>query len=187
MNHHSRKNISLGGQHLLIWILMILAIITLFLLGFKWIRAFHLFFGFAWWGMLFFLNLILLPSMNEMSRSGKYEVLGRVFPKIFKLATVNGFMAVSLGWLLALEYFAQWNITYFFQTSINILFLTAISVITLLYLFHLILERNEIETVLKAVEKENDEEVNKLLDHLQLVPRIGFIILTLGALIMFIH
>lgn len=86
-----------------------------------------------------------------------------------------------------MEYFAQWNITYFFQTSINILFLTAISVITLLYLFHLILERNEIETVLKAVEKENDEEVNKLLDHLQLVPRIGFIILTLGALIMFIH
>lgn len=181
------RRLTLGGQHLFIWILMLVSIAILSPLGFKWIRAAHLFFGFAWCGMVLFLNVILLPAMKQMTKAGRYEVLGWVFPKIFKTATVNGFMAVTLGWLMALEYIARWDFSYFLQSNINLMFLIGISAITFLYCVHLFLERNEIDTVLKAIESEDDEEVNKLLEDLQLIPRIGLAVLTLGALLMFIH
>ncbi len=181
------RKFDLGGQPIGIWGLMVISIAILSPLGFKWVRAFHLFFGFAWWGMLLFLNIVLLPGMKQMSKAARYEVLGWVFPRIFRTATVVGFMAVVFGWILALHYIANWNLSYFWKSTLNIIFLFGLVVITLLYCFHLFLERNEIETVQKAMTRENDKEVNKLLNHLELIPRIGLTILTLGALLMFIH
>ncbi len=181
------QNFSLGGQKISVWVVLILFTAVVGQGSIQWIRAFHIVFGFSWWGMVFFLNFILLPAMKKMTQSTKYEVLGTVFPRIFKTATVSGFLTVSLGWIYALRFYAKGDFSYFYSSLVNILFTIGIVAITCLYLFHLILERNEIDTVLKALETEDDAAVNKLIAHLQLIPRVGFSIMTIGVALMFIH
>jgi hypothetical protein len=155
-----------------------------------WIRAVHMVSGFIWWGMVFFINFNLLPAFPKLSSQTKLELLGHVFPRVFRNATTFGFLSVSVGWYFALEYFAFWNFGYFFSSLINFLFFVGISLLTGLYLFHIFLERHEINLlrdVGQGIVTFEEEKVQSLVSHLLRLPRIGFAIQSFAVILMFIH
>lgn len=171
-------------------ILLISVFIVIINLGALWIRPAHIISGFIWWGMVFFINFLILPIFPKLTQTTQFELLGKLFPRIFQFATVFGFFTISFGWFYALEFFAHWQISYFFANSINFVFLIAISLITLLYGFHLFLERKEIDLISKIANSEityEDKEVQNLVSQLLVIPRVGFALQTLAVLIMFIH
>jgi hypothetical protein len=140
--------------------------------------------------MVFFINFIIIPVFPKLSSSTQYEILGNVFPRIFKTATIFGFFTVGLGWFYALDVYANWDLSYFTSSFINTLFLIGISAVTLLYLFHLFLERNEINLISNIATgriKYEDDKVQTLIKHLMRIPRIGFLIQTTAIVLMFIH
>lgn len=166
---------------------MLILLAFMLTLEYRWQRAIHIVSGFMWWGMVFFLVWILLPIFSSFTKATQYEVLGTVFPRIFKTATVVGFFTVSLGWYIALDEFAQWNLSYFTTPLINVLFLIGLLLVTGLYMFHLFLENNEIETVVLALSTESDEKIDKLISNLRRIPYIGFTIMTSAVILMFVH
>ena len=159
-------------------------------LGGRWIRSVHMISGFVWWGMVFFINFIIIPVFPKLSNTTQYEILGKIFPRIFKTATIFGFFTVGLGWFYALDVYVKWDYSYFHSSFINILFSLGIVAVTLLYLFHLFLERSEINLIASIASgkvKYEDDEVQTLIKHLMRIPRIGFIIQTTAIILMFIH
>ncbi len=180
-------------RQILKWFTVFLITIIILLLHIRWRITVHIVAGFAWWGMVFFLVFILLPIFPKMSRKTRYEVLGFVFPRIFRTASVVGFLTVVVGWYIALNDLANWNFSYFFENISNALFLISIVLVTSLFGFHVFLERQEIQTCTACVEKalakteENDEEIEILISHLQKIPKVGFVILNISLLMMFVH
>jgi hypothetical protein len=69
--------------------------------------------------------------------------------------------------------------------------LIGILLVTGLYLFHLFLENKEIRLAFHILEEPNNTEISKKIDNLlgkiQIIPYVGFTILTTGVFLMFIH
>ena len=170
--------------------IIVITYILVILLGPRWIRPVHMISGFVWWGMVFFINFIIIPVFPKLSSTTQFEILGNVFPRIFRTATIFGFFTVGLGWFFALDEYANWDLSYFTHSLVNILFLIGITAVTLLYLFHLFLERSEINLIAKIATgkiKYEDERVQSLIAHLMRIPRIGFIIQSTAIVLMFVH
>jgi uncharacterized membrane protein len=150
----------------------------------KWRRIIHITSSVAWWGMVFFLNFILLPVFSKMSPTTQHEVIGYVIPRIFRGANILGFFSVGMGWRNALE-IANKDFSYFFRSK------TLGILATGLFLFHLFLEKAEIEIAMRAANKDtldlDDPEVKELMKKIQLIPMGGFLIMSLSALTMLLH
>lgn len=181
------------NQQILKWSTVFIFTVIVFSLDFRWRLAVHMVSSFSWWGMVFFLVFILLPVFPKLSRIPRFEILGNVFPRIFRTASVVGFLTVFVGWYVALNDLARWNFNYFFANTSNTLFLISILLVTGLFTFHLILERKEIDKCTACAEKalvstkEGDKEIEALIGHLQKIPKVGFTILNFALLLMFIH
>ncbi|MHA1976443.1 MAG: hypothetical protein ACW98F_14890 [Candidatus Hodarchaeales archaeon] len=153
-------------------------------------RIVHILSSFAWWGMVFFLVFILLPVLNRMSSITQQEIIGFVVPRIFRAASIAGFFSVGMGWRNAME-IINGDLNYFFSNGVNFFLLIGGLLATGLYIFHLFLEHQEIEIAMRAKEsasmKLDDPEIKKLLNKIQIIPLIGFLIMTTSALTMLIH
>jgi hypothetical protein len=181
-----------SGRYLLIkWVIIVLIFFFTITLEYRWRRMIHIITGFMWWGMVFFLVTILLPRIGRMKKSTQYEIVGYLIPRIFRTVSVVAFFAVFLGWYNTLNDISNWNINYFFLRNENSLFLVGILVVTGLYLFHLFLENREISLAFYILKETDNAEMpmkaDKLLAKIRIIPNIGFTILTLGVILMFIH
>ena len=95
-----------------------------------------------------------------------------------------------MGWRNALE-IANKDFSYFFTDLRPFLLLIGGLFATGLYLFHLFLEKAEIEIALRAANEDSldldDPEVKELMKKIQLIPMGGFLIMSLSALTMLLH
>ncbi|MFX1537172.1 MAG: hypothetical protein ACFFDI_23425, partial [Promethearchaeota archaeon] len=73
------------------WIIIIILFLFSLSLEYKWRRAIHIVTGFAWWGMVFFLVFILIPSLSKIKKDSQYDIIGFVIPRIFRTASSVGF------------------------------------------------------------------------------------------------
>ncbi|MHA2295977.1 MAG: hypothetical protein ACXAEU_03430 [Candidatus Hodarchaeales archaeon] len=177
-------------QLVLRWVVIIVVFLLSLFLDWSWRRIIHVVTSFAWWGMVFFLVFILLPVINKMSPHTQHEIIGFVIPRIFRTASIAGFFSVGMGWRNALE-LANWDVMHFFSNTREMTLLFGGLLGTGLYLFHLFLERAEIELAMRASSSASldleDPEVKDLLKKIQIIPVVGFLIMSLSALTMFIH
>ena len=181
-----------SGRYLFIkWVLIIVIFYFTLTLEYRWRRMIHIITGFMWWGLVFFLTTILIPRIGRMKTSTQHEIIGFLIPRIFRTVSVVGFFAVFIGWYNTLNNIIYWNVEYFFLRVENLLFLIGILLVTGLYLFHLFLENKEIGLAFSILEEPDDVEikknVNDLIRKIQVIPYIGFTILTTGVILMFIH
>ena len=156
----------------------------------EWRRIIHITSSFAWWGMVFFLNFILLPVFAKMSPRTQHEVVGYVIPRIFRGASILGLFSVGMGWRNAIG-IANKDFNYFFSDLKPFLLFLGGVLATGLYLFHLFLENAEIDIAMRAANEDSldldDPEVQELLKKIKLIPMGGFLIMSLSAFTMFIH
>jgi len=172
------------------WVIIIAIFLIAQLLTSEWRRIIHISASVAWWGMVFFLNFILLPVFSKMSPRTQHEVIGYVIPRVFRGASIFGFFSVGMGWRNALE-IANKDFSYFFTDLRPFLLLIGGTLATGLYLFHLFLEKAEIEIALRAANEDSldleDPEVKELMKKIQLIPMGGFLVMSLAALTMLLH
>ena len=125
-----------------------------------------------------------------MSPRTQHEVIGYVIPRVFRGASIFGFFSVGMGWRNALE-IANKDLSYFFTDLRPFLLLIGGTLATGLYLFHLFLEKAEIEIAMRAANEDSldldDPEVKELMKKIQLIPMGGFLIMSLAALTMLLH
>jgi hypothetical protein len=186
-----RERISeIDKSFLLRWSLVLVIFAVTQVLDWAGRRIVHILSSFAWWGMVFFLVFILLPVLKRMSAITQQEIIGLVVPRIFRAASIAGFFSVGMGWRNAME-IANRDFGYFFSNGVNFLLLIGGLLATGLYLFHLFLEHQEIELAMRVQESAtielDDPEVKVLINKIQIIPIIGFLIMTTSALTMFIH
>ncbi|MFX1250942.1 MAG: hypothetical protein ACFFCZ_04990 [Promethearchaeota archaeon] len=173
------------------WIIIIILFLFSLSLEYKWRRAIHIITGFAWWGMVFFLVFILIPSLSKMKKDSQYDIIGFVIPRIFRTASSVGFFTTGMGWYNAIFEIANMDISYFFIRVENTLLLIGMLMVTGLYIFHLFLESKEIKLAFKIANQDIDDftksEVENFLSKIRIIPTVGFLILTTAVLLMFIH
>jgi len=172
------------------WTVIIVVFILIQFLHWFWFRVIHVVASFAWWGMVFFLAFILLPVFNKMNPSTQHQVVGLVIPRVFRTASILGFFSIGMGWRSAFE-MAHWDFSHFFSSGEDIILLFGGLLGTCLYIFHIFLERKEINIALRISTLSSldlkDPKVNDLLKKIKIIPRVGFVIISLAALTMFLH
>jgi uncharacterized membrane protein len=177
-------------EHVLKWTVVIVVFIFTQFLDWPWRRLIHTITSFAWWGMVFFLVFILLPTIGRMNSQTQHEVIGFIIPRIFRTVSVVGFFSVGMGWRSAFE-LADWDLLFFFSNTQELMLLIGGILGTCLYLFHLFLERKEIDLAMRASTMTSfdplDPEIAEFLDTIQIIPKIGFVVITLAALTMLLH
>ncbi len=172
------------------WTVVITIFIFTQFLDWPWFRLIHVITSFAWWGMVFFLVFILIPTIGRMKSQTLHEVVGFVIPRIFRTVSILGFFAVGMGWRIALE-LSGWNLMFFFSDASELMLLLGGILGTCLYLFHLFLERREIDLAMRASTLSSfdpvDPEIAEFLKKVQIIPKIGFVIISIAALTMLLH
>ena len=172
------------------WTIIIAIFLATQYLDSEWRRVIHIASSVSWWGMVFFLNFILLPVFSKMSPRTQHEIIGYVIPRIFRGASIFGFFSVGMGWRIAIE-IANKDFTYFFSDLRPLLLLLGGILATGLYLFHLFLEKAEIEIAMRAANEDTldleDPEVKELIKKIQIIPMGGFLVMSLSALTMLLH
>lgn len=185
-----KPSLNIDRNLILKWVVIFIIFLAAQFLTSEWRRIIHITSSVSWWGMVFFLNFILLPVFSKMSPRTQHEIIGYVIPRIFRGASILGFFSVGMGWRNALE-IANKDFSYFFTSLKPFLLLLGGILATGLYLFHLFLEKAEIEIAMRAANEDSldldDPEVKELLKKIQLIPMGGFLIMSLAALTMLLH
>ena len=74
------------------------------------IRWVHVLAGTAWFGAVVLINVAIVPSLADLDKDAKTDVLTALFPKIFKFASVVSVIALAAGGtLLYLRYHTGWS------------------------------------------------------------------------------
>jgi uncharacterized membrane protein len=185
-----KPSLNIDRNLILKWAVIFIIFFAAQFLTSEWRRIIHITSSVSWWGMVFFLNFILLPVFSKMNPRTQHEVIGYVIPRVFRGASILGFFSVGMGWRNALE-IANKDFSYFFSDLRPFLLLLGGILATGLYLFHLFLEKAEIEIAMRAANEDSldldDPEVKELMKKIQLIPMGGFLIMSLAALTMLLH
>ena len=185
-----KNSLNINRNLVLKWAVVLTIFLAMQFLTSEFRRIIHIGSSVAWWGMVFFLNFILLPVFSKMNPRTQHEVIGYVIPRVFRGASILGFFSVGMGWRNALE-IANKDFSYFFSDLRSFLLLLGGILATGLYLFHLFLEKAEIEIAMRARNEDSlnmeDPAVKELMKKIQLIPMGGFLIMSVSALTMLLH
>jgi uncharacterized membrane protein len=68
------------------------------------LRLVHMLSGISWYGEVFFITFILIPTLRRLPVDAKGPLMVTIFPRIFYVATVSSAMTVASGAGMALLY-----------------------------------------------------------------------------------
>lgn len=152
------------------------------------LRFIHEFAGIAWYGEVFFIAFILIPTLGKLPADSKGPLMVRVFPRIFNVATVSSSVTIGAGILVALLY-SNFDLGVFVSSAWGFAILLGGLMGLFMYLLHLTVEVIELR-VLGRVDLDTERgfpaELRTLEKRVSLLPRVGFVILT-AALVMMIY
>lgn len=73
------------------------------------LRWIHILAATAWFGEVVTINLVLVPAVSRMTASERALTLGRIFPRIFRLASIlSGTAAVTGLTMFAIKFWGNW-------------------------------------------------------------------------------
>lgn len=148
------------------------------------VRLVHLVAGVSWLGEVITINFVLLPALFGASSEDRVALLSTVFPYIFRLATILGGTAVGSGLILLLWY-THLHPQALLHGRWGWLVLAGAALGAGLYGFHLFqesgAERSLAAHLAFSIDRDDPSDVQRLLDHLALFPRIGMVVLLVVA------
>ena len=141
------------------------------------VRWIHMLAGAAWFGEVVTINFVLVPAVARMSREDAAEFLGRVFPRVFRLASVLAATAVGCGLIMAFHRFGD-EPSLLWTTPTGGAFLVGGSMALALTTFHFILEPRLDGMICHASEARDFEVSDRVIRMLRVVPRVGLAVFT---------
>ena len=64
----------------------------------------HIFGGITWYGEVFFITFVLIPTLGRLPTDAKGPLMAGIFPRIFNVATVTSSVTIVAGATTALLY-----------------------------------------------------------------------------------
>jgi len=144
------------------------------------VRTIHLLAGVSWLGEVITINAVLLPVLFAAKREERLILLSAVFPRVFRLATVLGGLAVGTGlvlflWSTRLQPLAA------VRSRWGELILAGGVLGAALFAFHLFQESGAEQSIAAhlafALDSDDPRETRRLLRRLAFFPRAGMLVL----------
>ena len=155
------------------------------LLWYAVVRWIHIVAGAAWFGEVVTINFVLVPIVSRMSREDAAVFLKRVFPRIFKLASVLAATAVVCGLLMAYQRFGD-QPELLWTTSSGRAFTIGGTLGLALTVFHFVLEPRLDGMICSAADTRDFEMSDRVVRMLRIVPRAGLLVITGIVLLMMV-
>jgi uncharacterized membrane protein len=150
------------------------------------VRLIHEFAGMTWYGEVFFITFILAPVLGRLPSDSNGPLMVKIFPRIFRAATVTASVTIVAGALTALLY-ANFDFSAFLDGTWGLSILAGGLMGLFMYLLHMTVEAVEIRG-LKGLTLEEakgfPEELTILEKRALMLPGVGFVILTTVLLLM---
>ncbi|MFN8532159.1 MAG: hypothetical protein U0556_01255 [Dehalococcoidia bacterium] len=150
-------------------------------------RLTHLIAGVGWLGEVMVINFVLVPALLRSKSVEQIALLEVVFPRLFKLATILGGLAVGSGAIL-ISWYSQLRLDVLFGSRWGWFVLIGGALTLLLYAFHLFqesrMEHTLASNLIVAVQTNDSEMRSRLLRRLTILPRAGMLVLVVGILLM---
>lgn len=137
----------------------------------------HVLAGAAWLGEVIVIVFVLVPTALKMQAAARLDFIGRVFPRIFKLASVLAFITLAAG--AALNYLLTgWqNLGGYFSSPRGMFIAIGGTLGLLLALFHFFVEHRIEPGVRGMAKRVSAREAQRIVTVLTLVPRVGLTVL----------
>lgn len=151
------------------------------------LRWIHVLAGAAWLGEVVVISFVLVPTLARLGPAKRGWFLAAIFPRLFRLASVLSLTAIIAGAALNLS-MSDWQIDVATDRLTSSAWGWTILVGGLLglglTLIHFVAERRLQPLIVAAKEHPDDETFELILHRLQVIPRVGLIILLLVFLFM---
>lgn len=151
------------------------------------VRYLHIVAGVGWLGEVMVINLVLVPALKSAKATERIALLEIVFPRLFRLASVLGGLAVVTGAVL-LAWYTQLQPHLLLASRWGWFVATGGLLAFLLYLFHLFQESKMEHTLMSnlvvAIQAGDSQAMATMLRRLAILPRAGMAALLVAVLLM---
>lgn len=147
---------------------------------FRWL---HILSGAAWLGEVITINFVLVPSLKDMDTGERSRYISRVFPRLFRLASVLSLISIFSGLTMTYLISGWTNLSIFFTTRWGVAILIGGLLGLSLTGFHFFVE-SRLKPVASALEEGTEEELGRMMTVLKSVPRAGLAVMIVIFLLM---
>ncbi|MCC7361343.1 MAG: hypothetical protein IT317_17790 [Anaerolineales bacterium] len=147
------------------------------------VRWVHVVAGISWLGEVLTINLVLVPALVSLNKEARRAFIHQVFPRVFRLASILSATAVISGLVLNYLMTGWTDLGALLRSRWGISILVGGSLGLLLTLFHFFVE-TRLEPTAHTADNISDSEVEKIVSVLNLVPKIGMLIIVVVVLLM---
>ena len=150
------------------------------------IRWIHIISAAAWIGEVLVINVVLVPSLQSTPVEQRGGFIARVFPRVFRLASILALVALSSG--LGMSYLAAgWTgLDLIIRSRWGLGILIGGILGLLLAVFHFVVE-SRLKPIARSLDETPDEkEVERVMRFLQIVPRVGMLVIVAAFILMMV-
>ncbi len=153
---------------------------------FSLLRWVHELAAITWFGEVFVVTHIIVPTLSRLPESPKGLLMLKLYPRVFRMATLSSATTIVSGAGTALLQ-SNFNLTYFTETFRGQLILVGGLIGLLMFVLHTTVERVEMRAMSRTkigTEGNLPDELRVLDRRLQILPRVGFTLLTIVLILM---
>jgi len=141
------------------------------------VRWIHVLAASTWLGEVVVINFILIPALSGYVGAARKDFLNAVFPRVFRLASILAATAAVTGGLL-LYHQTQLRLDMLFESRWGKMILIGGTLGLVLTLFHFFMENKLARKIGVGCPDISDEAVEDVHSKLQVVPRMGLLVIT---------
>ncbi|MBN2045103.1 MAG: DUF4149 domain-containing protein [Anaerolineales bacterium] len=149
-------------------------------------RWVHVISGAAWFGLVGAIVFVIFPVLSRMSTSQRNRLMGLVFPRIFRLATILVSLTLAAGALLNYLLTGWRSLGMYFSSPRWFALFLGAALGLALGTFHFLVEPRLENKIHSLVESEDEDQIEQVSHFLKIVPRVGFCILMIVILFMMV-
>ena len=150
------------------------------------IRWIHLISAAAWLGEVLVINTVLVPSLRSTPVEQRAGFIARVFPRVFRLASVLALVVLTSGFVMSYLATGWRDLDLIIRTRWGIGILIGGFLGLLLATFHYVVEGRLKPIALTLDEAPDDEELERVMRFLIIAPRAGLLIIVTAFILMMI-
>jgi uncharacterized membrane protein len=150
------------------------------------LRWIHEIAAITWFGEVFVVTHIIVPTLTKLPDSPKGVLMLKLYPRVFRMATISSSATVAAGTAVALLQ-VNFDFTYFLQTFRGQLIFVGGLVGLFMFLLHTTVERVEMKALSRVrldAQAGLPQELMVLDRRLRVLPRVGFTLLTIALFLM---
>ncbi|MBK7130478.1 MAG: DUF2269 family protein [Crocinitomicaceae bacterium] len=146
------------------------------------IRTIHVLSGAFWIGEIAVINFIIIPAAEKMNDQVRSEYFAKVFPAVFKMASILAVLALITG--VALVYLVTGDdLSRLFAGRWGLSILVGGIMATVLAIFHFFIE-HKLARKLGYIQEKDPNAMADFHIKLKIVPRLGMVVITVIFLLM---